>query len=186
MAFAKLIEARFDSCQSRSSHHEALSYGVSTDGHDEPPTYVATSSRPMTGYLLQPITNLPPFSFTAYRVPMSTWSDDRTTCTTTASYLADNPSALFELIRKQLTLPPKPGVRITGTHADWCYSWGNSKIDFDITLDIMPLILPPKTTTDGHICIRPLPCSDAELMAEVNRFCEDDVESKRYAAQSRF
>ena len=185
MAFAKSIEAGFDSCQAESSHNKASSYGVSTDGHDEPPTYVATSSRAMTGYLLQLPTNIPPFSFTAYRLPMSTWSDDRTTCTTTASHLADNPSALFELIRKQLTLPPKPVVRITGTHADWCYSWGNTKIDFDIALDIMPLILSPKTTGDGHICTRPLSGSDADIMAEVNRFCEDDAERKRYAPQSQ-
>ena len=185
MASIKSIEAGFDSCRSGSFHDTPSSYGVSTDGHEEPPTYVATSSCAMTGCILQPVTNLSPFSFTAYRLPMSTWSDDMTMCTTTACHLPDNPSALFELIRKQLALPPKPIVRITGSHADWCYSWGNTKIDFDITLDIMPLVLPPIPTTDRHFLIRSLKGDNADLMAEVNRFCEDDAECRSYVPHSQ-
>jgi len=96
-----------------------------------------------------------------FRYSSDTISDDKTTYTTTEPELTYNATALFKLLQKQLTLPPKPVVRITGTHIDWMYSLGNTRTDFDLTLDIMPLILPDATTKLGHINVKRVSCDDS-------------------------
>jgi hypothetical protein len=119
----------------------------------------------------------PGLEFADYRIPLSTVSEDKTTCTTTDSQLTSDPHVLYEFICKQLRMPPRPVVRILGTHPDWCYSWGNTKVDFDLMLDVTPLICPAASSNDAA----PLKYCSAkaeDLVAQVQNFCREDGDSK--------
>jgi hypothetical protein len=145
---------------------------------EEPPKYVSTlpgpTNRPVPVLVTSTASVL---EFADYHIPQSTLSKDKTTCTTTASQLTSDPHVLYEFLRQQLRMPPRPVVRVLGTHPDWCYSWGNIKVDFDLMLDITPLICSAPSSNDAAPIAY---CSvEAEhLVTQVRNFCQEDGDSQ--------
>jgi hypothetical protein len=185
MASAKVIEAEFDSCKVHSGDYDITGseYDTSSPKQDHPPNYSANTSFVSSMSNLLPIADFPCIDFSSYRLPQGTISDDKTTCITTEPELTHDAAALLKLLQEQATLAPKPVVRITGTHVDWVYSWGNTRTDFDVTLDIMPLILQTATVPLSYISVQPVSNSSSDissLRSWVQRFCNDTAESKRY------
>ena len=187
MASAKSIEAGFhlaraDGGQDEDQHNLEHVNGVPYPRQGEPPEYVASNSLPrLRGPL--PSVLLPSVDFTAYRLPASTLSENETTRTTTDPGFTSNVALLYTVLKEQTALPPKPVVRIKGTHVDYVYSWGTTRTDFDLTLDIMPLIVPTSTTRLNYVKIKPNPAdsSPADLLRSwVERFCNDTAERRRY------
>ena len=157
MASAKSVQACFDSRNAQSNVGESSTgpdYDPLPTNHDQPPQYSANISFVSRKSDLLPVSVVSPIDFSSYRLPHGTISDDKTTCTTTDPELTHNAATLFELLQEQAALPPKPIVRIRGTHIDWVYSWGNTRTDFDLTLDIMPLILPTETTPLTYMSVK--------------------------------
>lgn len=187
MASARSIEVDFHSSRTDYSQGEDqpnLHYGdgVSYPGQDEPPEYAARSSLPMLSGP-SPEVLLSSIDFSSYCLPASTVSDDMTTRTTTDPELISNATALYTLLKEQATLPPKPVVRIHGTHIDYVYSWGTTRTDFDLTLDVMPLIMPTSTTRLNYVNVKPNPGDESladPLRSWVQRFCNNAAECKRY------
>jgi hypothetical protein len=67
------------------------------------------------------------------------------TLTTTHTPFFDRPEALSNLLTQQALLPPKPSLRISGTHTDGA---GSTVIDFDFSLSLLTLLnisTPPAT-----------------------------------------
>jgi hypothetical protein len=119
----------------------------------------------------------------SYRLPADTLSGDETTRTTTDLGVTSNAAVLYNLLKEQAALPPKPVVRIRGTHTDYIYSWGTTRTDFDLTLDVMPLIMPTSITRLTYVKIKPIPGDNNPadpLRSWVQRFCSDPAECKRY------
>jgi hypothetical protein len=83
---------------------------------------------------------MPKFNFAKYRVPEATLSKDQSTLTTTFAAFNSDPKALELFIREQAALPPKPQVRVTGTHTEM----GQTKVDFDVRLNMIRYLLHPQ------------------------------------------
>ena len=98
----------------------------------EPPRQPQTRLNP-----LQDLALLAQIPFTRYQVPDSTLSDDRSSNTTTHQLFYSRPEALHHLISEQATLPPAPGLHVSGTHQDANMS---TKTDFDFTLNLTTLL----------------------------------------------
>jgi hypothetical protein len=187
MASAKSIEAGFHPTRTGGSENEDR-YNLQPEHtlphlrHGEPPEYTASGSLSRVNATL-PSVLLPFIDFASYRLPTDTFSEDLTTRTTADSELTSNPSALYAFLKKQMALPPKPVVRIKGTHIDYVYSWGTTRLDFDLTLDVMLLIVPTSETRLTYVNIESNP-ADNNLMdplrSWVQRFCNDRAECKRY------
>jgi hypothetical protein len=82
---------------------------------------------------------MPNIIFSKYRVPDATLSKDQSTLTTTFAAFSSDPKALELFIREQAALPPRPLVRVTGTHTEM----GQTKVDFDVRLNMMRYLLHP-------------------------------------------
>jgi hypothetical protein len=134
---SKFTEASFDT-----TSNQTLNY------RDPPPTY---HSQPSSTPTPSPDLRLPPqvfgVDFLAYRLPNSIVSSDRVTRQVSISPSQWNTSSLTELISQQANLPPQPLIKIRGTHIDKLYSWGTTKTDFDLTLDLTALYM-------GHTSIQ--------------------------------
>ena len=122
MASAKSIEAGFhlarvDSGQDEYRHNLEHFHRVPYPRQGEPPEYAASNSLPMLRRPL-PSVLLPSIDFTAYRLPASILSEDETTRTTSDPGFASNAAILYTVLKEQTALPPKPVVRIKGTHID--------------------------------------------------------------------
>jgi hypothetical protein len=187
MASAKSVEAGFHSTrtdcgENDDQYNPQHGHGAPHPGQGEPPEYTASSSLSrLSGPL--PIVFLPSIDFMSYRLPAGTLSDDETTRTTTDPELTSSPPALFALLKEQIALPPKPVVRIRGTHIDHLYSWGTTRTDFDLTLDVMPLVMPTLKTRLTYVNIKPNPADSSQadpLWSWVQQFCYDSAECKRY------
>ena len=186
MASAKSIEAGFlysttDTGQDEYRHGLEHGYGVQCPRRCEPPAYAASNSMPRSGEPL-PTGLLPFVDFTSYRLQAGTLSADETTRTTTDPGVTSNAESLYTLLREQAAVPPKPVVRIKGTHIDYVYSWGTTRTDFDLALDMMPLIVPTSTTRLNYVNIKPNPGDNPAdpLRSWVQSFCDDPAECKRY------
>lgn len=179
MTSAKFIEVGLDEgYHSISPEHNGFPIG-----QESPPNYFANSSSLPKTSDLQPIADFPRIDFSSYRLPRGTISNDKTTCTTTELMLTHDASALLQLLQRQAALPPKPLVRIRGSHADRVNTWGHTKIDFDLTLDVMPLIMPSVSMHSGYISVKPISGDERDsdpLESWVRRFCNDTTECKRY------
>ena len=145
---------------------------------DEPPKYTTeTGADPSLSGPLSPSIN-----YSKHLLPNGTLSSDRTTRTTTDPELLHDPEALCAFLRQQIALPPKPIVRIRGTHSDKVYSWGAKRTDFDLTLDLTPLLL-PTTSRSSHLNVTPVKGDGGDvdpLLSWAQRFCADGDERKRY------
>ena len=171
-------EAASESVETIKPHDQSWTSSSFTELLEEPPKYVSTLPGPTNRTIPGPITSAASgLEFTDYHLLPSTVSEDKTTCTTTDSQLTSDPHVLYEFLRQQLRMPPRPVVRILGTHPDWCYSGGNTKVDFDLMLDITPLICSAPSSNDAAPIAY---CSvEAEhLVAQVRNFCQEDGDSK--------
>jgi hypothetical protein len=159
----------------------------------QPPAYSNgdSNSQPESGSL-QPVTSVQ-FDLRQYQIPHFTISEDQTTVTTTSPLYTSNPGALIELLQHQAALPPKPLVRIKGTHSEYGASYGPIRTDFDLTMNLMPLIVRAGTDkwnylrilSPGENCFRVggMLASEKEDMGLdewARRFCDDQAASKRY------
>ena len=175
---SKVQEADFESVETIKPNDRSRTPSSFTELLEEPPKYVSTLPGPANRTIPGPITSTASgLEFTDYHLPPSTVSEDKTTCTTTDGQLTSDPHVLYEFLRQQLRMPPRPVVRILGTHPDWCYSWGNTKVDFDLMLDVTPLICPAASSNDAA----PLAYCSAkaeDLVAQVQNFCREDGDSK--------
>ncbi|ETN42875.1 uncharacterized protein HMPREF1541_02033 [Cyphellophora europaea CBS 101466] len=125
--------------------YSSSSHGTSTGASTNPnaSTGIATTtstspsrSHPPTNPLAQ-LASLASLPFHQYQVPASALNPDRTTLTTTHAPFLTNPDSLTNLILQQSALPPKPSLRISGTHKT---SSGETTTDFDLTLSLLPLL----------------------------------------------
>lgn len=119
-------------------HNASLSIDA-TDTTDEAPSVYCDAAAAEVNITIPP--HVCSVDFLAYRIPESMISDDQTTRYVSVAPLANN-DGIKSLLKRQMSLPPRPVVRIQGTHIDRLYSWGNIRTDFDLTLDITPLIMP--------------------------------------------
>jgi hypothetical protein len=187
MASAKSTEAGFlssmaDGHQGEDQHYLEFGHGVPYPRQGEPPAYALSNSIVTIGGPL-PSVLLPSINFMSYRLPADTLSGDETTRTTTDPGVASNAAVLYALLKEQAALPPKPVVRIRGTHIDYIYSWGTTRTDFDLTLDVMPLIMPTSTTRLTYVKTKSIPGDNNPtdpLRSWAQRFCNDPAECKRY------
>lgn len=161
-------------------------HGVPHSRQGAPPEYTASSSLSRLSRRV-PSVFFPSIDFTSYCLPGGTFSDDQTTRTTTDPELTSSPPSLYAFLKEQIALPPKPVVRIKGTHIDYVYSWGTTRTDFDLTLDVMPLIMPTSETRPTCVNIKPNPADNGladPLRSWVQRFCNDSAECNRYEQRS--
>ena len=168
-----------------------------------PPSYAdvrpaVASMAPDMRLLLGLNTRLLNLDFQQYNLPQSVTSDDQTTVITTHPMYSSDVQALIKLLQHQAALPPKPVVRIRGTHSEYGTSYGPDKIDFDLMLNIMPLILRAeserwnylKVDSTSHPAARSesndekkedvFSSKDGDVGLEewARRFCDDEAEAK--------
>jgi hypothetical protein len=164
------------------SNSAGLTYGNSPLRQEDPPEYSTNATSQFRTNGLARNAHFPSINFSQYLLPRGTLSDDRTTRTTTDPELLHNAEAVFALLQEQAALPPKPIVRIKGTHIDKLYSWGTTRTDFDLTLDLTPLIS-PTTTCSSFMSVEPVQGYSGDvdpLRSWAQRFCDDPDERKRY------
>ena len=170
--------------ESRDSYHS---------DSDEPPSYSATPPPPSHGR--KPITELPmSINLEAYRLPQSVLSQDHVQLTTTSSTYFENAQSLVQLVRDQALLPPRPLIHIKGSHSEYGKAYGADKIDFELSLDMTPLLVGDGLHQASHLRLAPLSDNgisitdekhslkenretDLELWAD--KFCRDPAVSKR-------
>ena len=114
--------------------------GMSLLDNDPLPTYTASSCTFTGSGLLLPVTMVSLQGIVQYSAPNSSLSPDRSTQTIRMDPENSDCDSLTRLIQLQGSLPPRPIVRIQGTHVDFVYSWGTTRVDFDLTLDVTPSI----------------------------------------------
>ncbi|KAL2159877.1 hypothetical protein VTH06DRAFT_2010 [Thermothelomyces fergusii] len=97
---------------------------------------------------------LPALDYRLYKPPHFELSADKTTIKTTAAYLSGSVEALVALVRQQATVPPKLQVHIVGRRGG---SPGSGRVDFDIRLNLLPLLVPedPRRRMDYLRCVGP-------------------------------
>ncbi|GIC93076.1 uncharacterized protein Aud_009555 [Aspergillus udagawae] len=120
----------------------------SSDSSQLPPAYsstatstpVSTSPRSLTLTLSQDLHQPPLFTsldFSRYQFPGAMLTDDHVTTVTRHEDFSRDSGALLRLMQEQAQLPPKLLVRIRGTHSEY----GETKDDFDLTLNLLPLLV---------------------------------------------
>lgn len=165
---------------------------------DEPPSYSGRSTSTPTATnasALAQAVGLPGLNFSQYVVPKGTLSDDKTTVTTTLPGFYTDYEVLVELLQQQAAIPPKPIVRILGSHSpiEHHRTW-TTKIDFDLMLNVTPLlwqqgwnyvkVLPSgPSITFGDRLEGPEPVPDRRIEDWARIFCEDTAESKSFTLE---
>jgi len=109
---------------------------------EQPPSYEAGpgsqfGSENQCNYI-SPFAQITGINYDKYSPPQSSLSEDKTTVTCGGPQLLQDATALADLIDEQILLPPKPIVRVRGTYGA---NYGADKIDFDLALNLMPLIM---------------------------------------------
>ena len=151
---------------------------------DEPPAYTVGPAVAPSPHPQLTIPGFPNVDYSKYLQVDSELSKCETTVTFTSSHLVSRPDVLANTIRQQATLPPKPTVRIKGSHD----KYGDTKVDFDIRLNLMPFVYREgsdawnymKTISDSEIGFRggttvsdtPV-VPDGNLTAWAQKFCSD-------------
>jgi hypothetical protein len=145
-------------------------------------------------------TGLPNIDFAKYEIPESTVSDDNVTTMTNLSILSQDPVTLEKFIREQASLPPKPHVRITGTHTKKARGCGDDEdvvvTDFDVKLNLLPYIVREegdrwnyvKLVDDNEEAFRGGNAKTTGQGGEglkdwVERFCEDSAKFKSFTLE---
>lgn len=166
---------------------------------DLPPAYSdgpATSTAPLSNRrdISSTVVDLPKVNFSNFVIPESTISDSRVTTTTTCQVFYLDPKALIHLVNQQSALPPKPLVHIKGHHYDYGPEYGDKpKVDFDLYLNIMPLLLRDGPDRWNYVSVTPSSndfvdnSENKGLPKEINRgledwtqrFCDDPAEHKQ-------
>ena len=162
---------------------------------DEPPSY---SARPPISHIRRPITELPAsINLNAYCLPQSSLSEDHVRLTTTSPTAFESPQSLVQLIREQALLPPRPLIHIKGSHSEYGKAYGADKIDFELSVDVTPLLISdeePQESSHLHLApwnsgdsglsiqdekqdLKGTPKTDLELWAD--KFCRDPAVIKR-------
>jgi hypothetical protein len=125
---------------------------------------------------------MPKLNFAKYRVPEATLSKDQSTLTTTFAAFSADPRALELFVREQAALPPRPQVRITGTHTET----GRTILDFDVRLNMISY-LPHPDKKWNFVKIAPPEKKPLKTSKEENdglrdwavKFCKDVAMIKR-------
>ena len=183
-SYVSSSEINDDNSESRYSYHS---------NSEEPPTSAATPPPPSHGR--NPITEFPiSINLQAYRLPQSVLSQDHVQLTTTSSTYFENAQSLVQLVRDQALLPPRPFIHIKGSHSEYGKAYGADKIDFELSLDMTPLLVGDGLHQASHLRLAPLSDNsisitnekhslkedhetDLELWAD--KFCRDPAVSKR-------
>ena len=145
------------SVPSQSVAQESIGRGaqaLSTDHHgDLPPAYTSSglAAASQNRATAVDIPSFPQLNYSYYRPPSSSISSDRTTVLTVDRTLNASAPALIAFIRQQASLPPKPFIRITGSHNIYT---GSTAIDFDLKLNLLPyLYRPPPNQPWNYVSI---------------------------------
>jgi hypothetical protein len=146
---------------------------------DAPPVYSGpseVSTGVSTTLPMSFIPGMPNIDFSKYSIADSTLSKDQTTMTTTLSILGSDPKALETFIREQAALPPRPHVRIIGTHTEGM----RNATDFDVQLNMIRYIVHPSEKWN-FVKISPLDTKPSKVQSAeshslgewTKRFCKD-------------
>lgn len=109
---------------------------------DEPPAYSsAGTSHQLSASTSAGQSSLFPINPVLYTSPSTTLSPDQTTLLAISPELCTNPDALVEFIRQQSRLPPKPVIRVMGTHKS--STSAHDILDFDFQMSLMGLFVKP-------------------------------------------
>jgi hypothetical protein len=101
---------------------------------------VSTSPHSLTLTLRQDLHQTPLFTsidFSQYQIQGGRLTDDHVATVTSYESFSRDPGALLQLMQEHVQLPPKLLVRIRGTH----FEYGETKNDFDLTLNLLPLLV---------------------------------------------
>lgn len=170
-----------------------------SDGPQQPeasttPSQTTVARRPVPRNLYDPLrrlSSLASVQFQRYSVPDAAISDDKVSAVIKQSELYTHPQQLLPFILEQAYLPPKPTLRILGTHSE--YSSGAGKTDFDITINLTHLLeLRKHRWSFRSAQVSPLqggpvtslerdhPSVSNTIAAGVKQFCKDRSENKSY------
>lgn len=157
-----------------------------------PPVYSSTadSTRSTSPTLFRP-TDLHQqplaIDFTQYRIGGAALSDDHVAVLVHNEWFSHNAHALLQLMHEQAQLPPKLLVRVRGSHS----VYGDIKSDFDLTLNLLPLLVPEsdrwsylkidgsRVTVQGEPVPPAAGSAPSDLEKLVLQFCEDPATIKR-------
>lgn len=122
-------------------------------------------------------------------------SDDQTTVTLYSPKLCSNPIALGKFLQEQAALPPKLSIRIRGTHSS---NTAMAKvIDFDLSLNMMPLLITQNATQSLHYIgligegeeayrggstktMKSSPADPKNINQWIHKFCTDTAKNKNF------
>lgn len=197
-AMEPVMKASYDT----ETHNTSLPDDQDDTPKDLPPAYsdrpTFSTAPPSHGRdLPSTVADLPQVEFSYYVIPESTISDNQTTTTTTCQVFYLDPKALIRLVNKQSALPPKPIVHIKGHHYDYGPEYGDKpKIDFDLYLNIMPLLLRDGSDRWDYISVTQASNGFVDInekkgfQKDINggleewtrRFCDDHAEHKQWSS----
>lgn len=183
--------------------------GRDTAGEDSPPAYSGAGTevasherneqiarttapprarRPIPRIPYDPLRKLAPFSnipFNKYNIPDGTLSPDNVSLTVKHSDLYAHPQHLLPFVLEQAYLPPKPTLRIVGSHY-------GSRVDFDLTLNLTHLLdlrnskwrfnSAQVSPIGGSrvLYVRDDPTAPTRVAQSVKQFCFDKSENKSF------
>ena len=148
-----------------------------------------TSRRPIQRIPYDPLRRLAPLSavsFHKYNIPDGIVSPDKISLTVRHSDLYAHPQHLLPFILEQAHLPPKPTLRIVGTHY-------GERVDFDITINLTHLLdlrnlkwsfnsaqVSPIQGGSQATYVRDDPSVPARVADLTKQFCQDRSENKSF------
>ena len=163
---------------------------------DLPPSYTATPQVPQSSRSTACTGPIAPLhiNFSGYNFPQSETSEDRTTTTSTCPIFTADSAALVKLLCEQASLPPKPVIRILGNRSEHGPGIGPDKIDFDLTLNMMPLIVRPGPNSWHTVRMQSPTCDSSvsgpqygmrendklEMIKSAKRYCKGPADTQRY------
>jgi hypothetical protein len=156
----KSSAAVWDEGNTRGNQSQRAPNLIDTQPPEEPPSYTnatsaTTSARPQRPATpprqrynpIEALSMLSSIQFASYPIPSSTLDPKRTITTSTYAPFYSSPSSLIRLLTEQSNLPPRPLIRISGTHVN---SSTQTVVDFDIFLNLTTLLdlQPPRRPSD--------------------------------------
>jgi hypothetical protein len=150
----------WDEGNARGSQPQSAPSLIDTQPPEEPPSYtnatsVTTPSRPQRPATpprqrynpIEALSLLSSIRFASYPILNSTIDPKRAVTTTTYAPFYSSPSSLTKLLTEQSNLPPRPLIRIRGTHVN---SSTQTVVDFDLVLNLTTLLdlKPPRRASD--------------------------------------
>lgn len=145
--------------------------------------------RPVTRAAYNPLRRLATLAavpYHKYDITDGVLSSDRLSLTVKHSDLYSHPLHLLPFVLEQAVLPPKPTLRIVGSHC-------GDRVDFDLTLNLTHLLnlrnykwrfnsaqVTPLVTGSTLICARDDPTVQTRIATSVKQFCKDRSENKSF------